>query len=83
MQRPSSRSTLQSARDLRQRLFVMNESPAFRRAKILCTLGPASRDPVVFKSLVEAGLDDGTKHPLRDLVGPVPRLVGPLTTGRL
>lgn len=35
----------------------MNESPAFRRAKILCTLGPASRDPVVFKSLVEAGLD--------------------------
>jgi pyruvate kinase len=35
----------------------MNESPAFRRAKILCTLGPASRDPAVFRALVEAGLD--------------------------
>ena len=35
----------------------MNESPAFRRAKILCTLGPASRDPDVFSALVEAGLD--------------------------
>ena len=35
----------------------MNESPAFRRAKILCTLGPASRDPEVFRALVEAGLD--------------------------
>ena len=35
----------------------MIESPAFRRAKILCTLGPASRDPLVFKSLVQAGLD--------------------------
>ena len=35
----------------------MNESPVFRRAKILCTLGPASRDPEVFRALVEAGLD--------------------------
>lgn len=35
----------------------MNETPAFRRAKILCTLGPASRDPEVFRALVEAGLD--------------------------
>ena len=35
----------------------MTESPAFRRAKILCTLGPASRDPETFASLVRAGMD--------------------------
>lgn len=35
----------------------MSESTAFRRAKILCTIGPASREPEVFKALVEAGLD--------------------------
>jgi pyruvate kinase len=35
----------------------MTESPAFRRAKILCTLGPASRDPETFASLVKAGMD--------------------------
>jgi pyruvate kinase len=35
----------------------MTDSPAFRRAKILCTLGPASRDPEVFAELVRAGMD--------------------------
>lgn len=35
----------------------MTDNPAFRRAKILCTLGPASRDPETFASLVRAGMD--------------------------
>ncbi|MGW8282486.1 MAG: pyruvate kinase, partial [Gemmatimonadota bacterium] len=35
----------------------MNESTAFRRAKILCTIGPASREPAVFRALLDAGLD--------------------------
>jgi pyruvate kinase len=35
----------------------MTDNPAFRRAKILCTLGPASRDPDTFAALVRAGMD--------------------------
>ncbi len=35
----------------------MNDRSAFRRARILCTVGPASRDPAVFRQLVEAGMD--------------------------
>jgi pyruvate kinase len=35
----------------------MTENPAFRRAKILCTLGPASREPETFHALVKAGMD--------------------------
>ena len=28
-----------------------------RRAKIICTIGPASRDPETFRRLVDAGMD--------------------------
>jgi pyruvate kinase len=35
----------------------MAERNAFRRARILCTLGPATRDPELFRQLVAAGMD--------------------------
>jgi len=35
----------------------MADRNAFRRARILCTVGPASRDPDVFRRLVAAGMD--------------------------
>ena len=28
-----------------------------RRAKIVCTIGPASREPPVLRALIEAGMD--------------------------
>ncbi len=35
----------------------MPAADTFRRAKIVCTVGPASRDPDVLRALVEAGAD--------------------------
>lgn len=35
----------------------MPSADTFRRAKIVCTVGPASRDPEVLRGLVEAGAD--------------------------
>ncbi len=35
----------------------MADRNAFRRARILCTMGPASRDPERFRRLVAAGMD--------------------------
>ena len=33
------------------------EAERFRRAKIVCTIGPASRDPDVFRAMAAAGMD--------------------------
>jgi len=33
------------------------EAERFRRAKIVCTIGPASRDPDVFREMASAGMD--------------------------
>jgi pyruvate kinase len=35
----------------------MSDRDALRRARILCTMGPASRDPGLFRRLVAAGMD--------------------------
>jgi len=35
----------------------MNQQRPFRRARILCTIGPASRDPDILDRLIAAGMD--------------------------
>ena len=35
----------------------MTDQRPFRRARILCTIGPASRDPATLERMIEAGMD--------------------------
>src|SRR3989449_4280642 len=42
---------------MRIELLRKDEAPERRRAKIICTLGPATDDPHVLADLLEAGMD--------------------------